>query len=659
MTLHDLELTLFTGDDGAPAPHGAGLEREILKDAAFSGLTSAEQKAVAITSTLETGRRGGFSGLSGNFDGMGISFGLVNWNLGAGSLQPLLRDFARDFPTRFNAVFGPHAKSFEALIRPADAKSLTAQLAFAIREMNVKVGTAWQVKEPWKGYFARLAADTEFMKIQVRYVRDLLARADYFCRYFGLKSERAFCFMFDAVSSHGKWWLQKKTNGVERRREILKQKLTLLRLLNPFGAIPEDAKLNAIAETLRDVSLDRWKERVYARKRWFLTGSHARAKELRGLEPRAGVPYAVSVPAGSSKQARPAEQELEAIDAIDASADPATRAVSKLIAAGERNPDRLATEAFYVIHPERNRAPIRSEERALAAEWRALRAGLVTRLLRNAGTVAAAPPRTEQAAAGTTHYVEIPLGIEGEARPLTGIFTPSGYRHGAEVDLILYLHGHKAGHYREGASMAIDRYWDERTRPRAALREAVHESRKNVLLVAPTLGPKSQAHTLAGPGGLDAYLARVLQALAAQPGWKGKAPPRLRHLVLAAHSGGGIWMLSIAKGNDRAVAANLRECWGFDCFYHPNIEVAGWPAWARKFPDKKLFAHDATDATYQGKPIGPRTVAKRLREKRISNLSVTPAKKQGDHFGVLRDHFLERIAQSPHLSKIPAALHGR
>jgi hypothetical protein len=656
MTLHDLELTVSTGSDGSALRRGASLEREILNGAVFSGLTTAEQKAIAITSTLETGRRGGFSGLSGNFDGQGISFGLVNWNLGTGSLQHLLRDFARDFPARFSAVFGPHAKPFEALIRPADAKSVAAQLAFAIREMNVKVGKKWKVREPWKGYFARLAADPEFMKIQVRYVRDLLARADYFCRYFGLKSERAFCFMFDAVSSHGKWWLQKKTNGVERRREILKQKLALLRLRVPFGEIPEDATLNAVAETLRDVSLDRWKERVYARKRWFLTGKHAREKELRGLEPRAGVPYALSTPPGAAKPANPVEKEFEA---ADTNADPATRAVSKLIAAGERNADRLATEAFYALHPERNRAPIRSEERTHAAEWRALRSGLVAKLLRNAGAGGAAPPPTEQSAAGTTHYVEIPLEIEGKAPPLTGIFTPSGYRHGPEVDLILYLHGHKAGHYPDGASMAIDRYWGERTRPRAALREAVHASRKNAILVAPTLGPESQAHTLAKRGGLDAYLARVMHALAAQKGWQGGAAPRLRHLILAAHSGGGIWMLSLANGKDRAVTENLRECWGFDCFYHPDVEVAGWPAWARRFPDKQLFAYDATDATHQGKPIGPRTVAKRLRAKGISNLRLSLAKKQGDHFGVLRDHFLERIAQSSHLSQIPDASGGR
>jgi hypothetical protein len=509
--------------------------------------------------------------------------------------------------------------------------------------MNVKVGKKWHIKDPWKGYFARLAADTEFQKIQVRYARNLLERADYFCRYFDLHSERAFCFMYDAVASHGKWWLTKETNGVQRRRLLLKQKLTFLQLGHLGTGVPEDAKLNAVAETLRDTSLDRWKERVYLRKRWFLTGKHPREKELRGLEPRPNVAYTLSKSLATPKQS---EWELELPGPQDAAT---ARVFSKLITSGERNPDRLATEAFYLLHPERNRRAIQSHEQALVKEWHALRARFVAGLPR-ATTVGTPLPGKESTAFGTTHYVELPLGVEAKARPLTGIFIPEGYRFAVEVDVILYLHGHKAGHYPKGAEMAIDRYWNERTSPRAALREAVHQSGKNVILVAPTLGPQSQAHTLAQAGGLDDYLLRVIKALATQPGWQGRAAPRLRHLVLAAHSGGGIWMLSMANGRERAVTENLRECWGFDCFYHPGLETAGWPAWARKYPDKALFAYDATDAIFKGKPIGPRTVANVLRGKRIANLLAIPAKMQGDHFGVLRDHFCERVKLSRHFA---------
>jgi len=252
-----------------------------------SGLTTAERKAIEITSTFETGKRGGFFGLSGNFDGQGLSFGLVNWNIGTGSLQPLLRAFAAEQPARWNAIFGPHAATFLSVIAPSGAAAVAKQLRFVIDEMNVsrvvKGRTTWSIKEPWSTYFKRLSEDTEFQRIQVRHVRGLLDRARYFCEYFGLKSERAFAFMFDAVASHGKWWLTKKFNGVEKRRELLRARI--------HGGIPEAELLLAIADVLAETSLARWRDHVRARKRWFVTGQHPRAAEFKGLTPRADVAY--------------------------------------------------------------------------------------------------------------------------------------------------------------------------------------------------------------------------------------------------------------------------------------------------------------------------------------------------------------------------------
>ena len=161
-----------------------------------SGLSTAEQKAVEITSLFETGKRGGFYGLSGNFDGQGLSFGLVNWTIGTGSLQPLLRDFAREQPARWAQVFGRNAPAFLMVIEPKSKAATKVQLKFAREQMNtqtiVKGKTRWSIKEPWVTYFKRLSEDREFQQIQVRYVRNLLKRADYFCQYFKLKSEMAF-----------------------------------------------------------------------------------------------------------------------------------------------------------------------------------------------------------------------------------------------------------------------------------------------------------------------------------------------------------------------------------------------------------------------------------------------------------------------------------
>ncbi|HEV2865889.1 MAG TPA: DUF2272 domain-containing protein [Allosphingosinicella sp.] len=282
----------------------ATLEMEEETGLAGSGFTPAEQKAVEITSTFETGKRGGFFGLTGNFDGQGLSFGLVNWTIGTGSLQPLLRVFASSHKDRWNAIFGADAARFLAILSIKAKDAVKQQHRFAVEEMNrtwVEKGKRkWAVREPWAGYFLRLSEDTEFRKIQIRYVRDLLSRGEYFCRYFKLTSEAAFAFMFDAVSSHGKWWLTKKFAGQEKRRLLLEARLAALASTYGAGKVPEGDVLLEIADVLAATSAPRWAHNVRQRKRWFVTGEHPRAKELHGLTPRLDLPYSSAAGTGGT-----------------------------------------------------------------------------------------------------------------------------------------------------------------------------------------------------------------------------------------------------------------------------------------------------------------------------------------------------------------------
>jgi len=86
---------------------------------------------------------------------------------------------------------------------------------------TVKGKKKWSIREPWYTYFKRLSEDPELQRIEVRHVRDLLDRARYFCELFRLTSERAYTFMFDAVSSHGKWWLTKQFKKGGQKRKLL------------------------------------------------------------------------------------------------------------------------------------------------------------------------------------------------------------------------------------------------------------------------------------------------------------------------------------------------------------------------------------------------------------------------------------------------------
>src|SRR5215831_20385166 len=186
-------------------------------ETAFDVLSPTELKAVRITSTFETGRPGGFDGLSGNFDGQGLSFGLLNFTIKAGSLIPLLQEFINKYPSRFSAAFGKDADRFKEIVfatkpDPAHPKQrirdVGRQMAFVNNQMNAIPHEAKgnRIIEPWRTYFRRLEEDPEFKKIQVKAVRGALDHARDWFKKFGFKTERGFAFMFDLVSSHGGWW---------------------------------------------------------------------------------------------------------------------------------------------------------------------------------------------------------------------------------------------------------------------------------------------------------------------------------------------------------------------------------------------------------------------------------------------------------------------
>jgi len=191
--------------------------------------------------------------------------------------------------------------------------------------------------------------------------------------------------------------------------------------------------------------------------------------------------------------------------------------------------------------------------------------------------------RGHETPAGRTIYVDIPLQIPlGNAKSMTGIFLPEDYCPMPQVDLIVYLHGFKVRSHQPHFS--IDTYWHL---PEFLLREEVNKSQKNVILVAPTLGPKNEPGSLICPGGFDNFLNQVMMALKQQPGspYAGKTPT-IGNIILASHSGSVGVMRAIAMGTD-AFANKIQECWAFDT---ENMgDPRKWTDWARS--PRKLYIH--------------------------------------------------------------------
>ena len=217
------------------------------------------------------------------------------------------------------------ASRFLQLIARKDKAAQKEQHRFAVEEMNsVSTGARgkriWTVRQPWAGYFKRLSEDTAFQKIQIRYVRNLLASAEDYCRQFRLTSEQAFCFMFDAVSSHGKWWLKKKLGGTEKRRVMVEEALKVLAARFGAGRVPESEVLLAIADVLGTTSAQRWADKVRRRKRWFVTGEHPRGRELNSLRPSPDAPYSTSKTKSLSEHASASGEGEESEDLSPADA---------------------------------------------------------------------------------------------------------------------------------------------------------------------------------------------------------------------------------------------------------------------------------------------------------------------------------------------------
>jgi hypothetical protein len=174
----------------------------------------------------------------------------------------------------------------------------------------------------------------------------------------------------------------------------------------------------------------------------------------------------------------------------------------------------------------------------------------------------------------------------------------------------VYLHGHndKAQCFESKGVAPIDKYLKCRT---FWLREEVNDSGKNIILVAPTLGERSEAGSLVKPGGLDNFLNQVMAALRTYGPYKNaKHPPTLGHIILACHSGGGSPMLKIASSGNRAVA-NVQEYWGFDSMYGGKNE---WIKWAKSQSNKAkwLFIYYKNSTKNESRSLEIEAIKQRL-----------------------------------------------
>ncbi len=155
-------------------------------------------RCLALTGSFETGAQPPdcFCGISGDFDGQGISFGVLQWNIGQGTLQPLLQSFVEQHSGLAGDIFHDNLDTLRSLA----AASRDDQLEFTRSSVVQHRG---QVNEPWRGMLRTMGRTPEFRSIQAQEAAGKYQKGLAICGEYGLKSQRAAALMFDIVTQNG------------------------------------------------------------------------------------------------------------------------------------------------------------------------------------------------------------------------------------------------------------------------------------------------------------------------------------------------------------------------------------------------------------------------------------------------------------------------
>lgn len=186
------------------------------------------QLALNVTGSFEG--HTAWANLTNNFDGQGLSMGLLNQTLGTGSLQPLMTKMRAKYYAQMQPLFS--ASHFQSLSNMLTAYGATVQLSgvsenvdsnsspldidwtepihqFATRESdsvawavaNLYNGTAF--KPDWSGELTSLATHPLYVSLQIEAAEKLHAKARTLQASLGVHDVRSYLVMFDFVVQNG------------------------------------------------------------------------------------------------------------------------------------------------------------------------------------------------------------------------------------------------------------------------------------------------------------------------------------------------------------------------------------------------------------------------------------------------------------------------
>ncbi len=213
-------------------------------------LPSIRDRALQLTADFEGH---GFRKIAGNFDGAGITWGIIGFTLKHGEIKKLIDKIHQQHPNILSTAFGELENKLLRILQ----LSMDEQLNWA---NGISLGTRkYRVLPEWEEAFDKLGNFKEVQALQLESVEKYWDKAERDINRFGLQTEAGFALCFDIAVQNGGIDF-----GTEERR--------VLRLFSEKTPSNEEEKRKIISNVVAENSNPRYVEDVRSRKLTIATG---------------------------------------------------------------------------------------------------------------------------------------------------------------------------------------------------------------------------------------------------------------------------------------------------------------------------------------------------------------------------------------------------
>lgn len=230
------------------SPHGK-VDEDLWKKLVASTIPGILDRCLQLTADFEGH---GFTKIQGNFDGAGLTWGIIGFTWKNREIQKILEEVNTQHPQLLDKAFGRLKSTLlEKLTLSLDEQMQWAQeLSFGRQGVKVQL--------EWSEAFSTLGDFSEVQAIQLERVRKYWDRARNDVQQFGLQSELGMSLCFDIAVQNG--GIDAEESGRIRKK------------LQATPPTSEQDRRIVIANIVADNSNPRWMEDVRQRKLTIATG---------------------------------------------------------------------------------------------------------------------------------------------------------------------------------------------------------------------------------------------------------------------------------------------------------------------------------------------------------------------------------------------------